>query len=235
MKPVIAILAEITNDRKTNFNHQYTKAIESTGGIPLLLPYTDNGESMDAFVDFCDGFLFTGGADIDPARYGEAVSERCGEIQSFRDAFEFEMLKKILATGKPVMAICRGEQLVNVALGGTLYQDIPTEAPSDISHSQKEPRFSPSHSVNILDNTPLRTLMGTDRIAANTFHHQAIKKLGEGLTVMARADDGTVEAVYLRGYNYLRAYQWHPERLFETDPHNRRIFEDFIVASSIKV
>ena len=230
MKPIIALTAEIDENGATKINHQYIKAIESVGGIPMVLPYTEDGNTIRDYTEAADGFLFTGGVDIAPERYGEEKLDVCGEIQYKRDGFELSLLSEVLKCGKPVLAVCRGAQLVNVGLGGTLYQDIPTEMPSEILHNQTEGRFAPSHTVRITDNTPLRTLMGTDAILGNSFHHQAIKTLGKGLEVMATADDGIIEAVRLRGYKYLRAYQWHPERLFETDAHNKRIFEDFIVA-----
>jgi putative glutamine amidotransferase len=230
MKPIIALTAEIDENGATKINRQYIKAIECAGGIPFVLPYTEDSRTIAAYVETADGFLFTGGVDIAPERYGEEKLDVCGEIQYKRDAFELSLLPRVLEGGKPVLAICRGAQLVNVGLGGTLYQDIPTEMPSDIPHRQTEGYFSPSHSIRITDNTPLRTLMGNDAILGNSFHHQAIKTLGKGLEVMATSDDVIIEAVRLRGYKYLRAYKWHPERLFETDAHNKRIFEDFIVA-----
>ena len=132
------------------------------------------------------------------------------------------------------MGICRGAQLVNVALGGTLYQDLPTEIESDILHRQKEGILDYSHEIKVVKGAPLYALMGEERIKANSFHHQAIRKLGEGLKVMANADDGVVEAVWYEGDRYLRAYQWHPERLYEADDFNKRIFDDFIANSKTK-
>lgn len=136
----------------------------------------------------------------------------------------------MIKTSKPILAICRGAQLVNVALGGTLYQDIPSEVPTKILHKQSEPDFSPSHDVKIMNNTPLYEMMRTEQIKGNSFHHQAIKALGKGLEIMAIAEDGIIEGVYSSGKQYVRAYQWHPERLFDTDAQSRMIFEDFIHA-----
>lgn len=116
-----------------------------------------------------------------------------------------------------------------MALGGTLYQDIPSEIKTTLPHRQTEPKDAPSHEVQLLDGAPLKALTGKNRIPANSFHHQAIKRLGEGLRVMAVADDGVIEAVYHTGDRYLRAYQWHPERLYDSDEDNRLLFDDFIV------
>ena len=230
MRPIIGVLAEIDSELSTKVRHSYIHAIEQSGGIPVLFPYVDGDETVEHMVDSCDGFLFTGGADIDPKRYGEEAGENIGEIQAHRDEFEFHVFQKVINTEKPILAICRGAQLVNVALGGTLYQDIPSQVQTNMLHRQIEPYFSPSHNVKILINTPLSELMRTEQITANSFHHQAIKALGKGLETMAIAEDGIVEAVYSPVGRYIRAYQWHPERLVDIDTQNRKIFEDFIHA-----
>ena len=125
------------------------------------------------------------------------------------------------------MGICRGIQLINVALGGTLYQDIATECPSEISHQQSEPKTLPSHEVKIISDTPLMELICKKRMIANSFHHQAIKALGEGLLVTAYSRDGIIEAIYYNGESYIRGYQWHPELLY-TNAENKAIFDNFI-------
>jgi putative glutamine amidotransferase len=135
-----------------------------------------------------------------------------------------------LASGKPILGICRGGQLINVALGGTLWQDLPSQFPSEIHHVQKEEKFATSHSVSILPDTPLAAITGKNRITANSFHHQAAHKLGEGLRVMALADDGVVEAMYLPGHPFLWALQWHPERIYDIDADARALFTSFIEA-----
>ena len=230
MRPIIGVLAEIDDELSTRVQNTYIHAIEGAGGIPVLFPYVDDGETVDHLVDICDGFFFTGGMDISPDRYGEKASEHLGELQVNRDKFEFCVFQKVIKTEKPIIAICRGAQLVNVALGGTLYQDIPSEVDTKIAHRQIESKFSPSHDVRIIADTPLYEMVQEERIKANSFHHQAIKALGKGLEIMAVADDGIVEAAYLPTSRYLRAYQWHPERLFDTDLYSRMIFEDFIHA-----
>ena len=232
MKPIIGLLGEVDDARASLVNYAYINAVEGSGGVPMLLPYTDNADTMREYIALCDGFIFTGGADIAPERYGEALSPACGSIQKYRDEFELAMFREVYnKTKKPILAICRGIQLVNVALGGTLYQDIPSEIPSEIQHRQLEPKDAPSHSVTVAFDTPLSQIVGGEkRITANSFHHQAIKTLGRGLSVMALADDGIIEAVYADGERYMRAYQWHPERLCNTDINNRRIFDDFIAS-----
>lgn len=233
MRPIIGVLAEIDNELNTRVQNPYIHAIEMSGGIPVLFPYVEEDETVERLVDICDGFFFTGGVDIDPERYGEEPSENLGALQESRDDFEFRVFQEVIKTSKPILAICRGAQLINVALGGTLYQDIPSEVDTKIAHKQSEHKFSPSHDVKIIVDTPLYGMMQTEQIKANSFHHQAIKRLGKGPEIMAVAEDGIVEAVYLPKSQYVRAYQWHPERLFETDMHNRMIFEDFIRACQI--
>lgn len=228
MKPIIGILAEVDENLTTAVKRNYISAVERSGGLPLVLPYIEDDAILDGIVNVCHGFFFTGGKDIDPERYGEVKKKTCDDTQPYRDDLEFRAFKKVFDSGKPILAICRGAQLINVCLGGTLYQDIPTEVNTQLVHRQTEGEFEYSYDVNIMADTPLYALVGAERIKANSFHHQAIKKIGEGLKVMATADDGIVEAVYHSGQRYLRAYQWHPERLYCADEFNRSIFDDFI-------
>ena len=232
MKPIIGLLAEIDNRRNTKVQHGYALTISNAGGIPVLLPQTDSLEAIKDYIDLCDGFLFTGGADVSPARYGEEARPTLGKLQPLRDEFEFRAFEAIFATTKPILAICRGAQLINVALGGSLYQDLPDEFPSSVSHNQTEPKNLPSHPVRVIPETPLACLLGDNGIKANSFHHQAVKVLGKGLRVMATAEDGIIEAFYLDSERYLRAYQWHPERISAVDKGNRLVFSDFIAACS---
>lgn len=229
-KKIIGLSVDVNAECDSSVFYPYVRAIEQSGALPILLPYVEDEATVAEFAALCDGFLFTGGVDVEPRYYGEETKSTCGEIHPRRDELEMKMLDAVMKTGKPILAICRGAQLVNVYLGGTLYQDIPSEIPSEISHRQSEPKFSPSHEVKILEGTPLAHLVDRERMRANSFHHQAIKALGARLAVMAVADDGVIEAVTLVGERYLRAYQWHPERLFDSDEDNRRIFSDFLAA-----
>ena len=229
MNPIIGILAEVDDERLTCVLPTYIHAIEAAGGLPLLLPYVENIETVADFTRRCDGFCFTGGMDVDPARYGEAIKPACGTIQRYRDDLEFRVLGEVLKADKPILAICRGAQLINVAFGGTLYQDLPSEYDTPIPHRQSEGKFEPSHPILVEQGTPLFALVGKTSMTGNSFHHQAIKDLGDGLEIMARAEDGIVEAVWSPKMRYLRAYQWHPERLYDLDADNRSIFENFVL------
>ena len=230
MTPVIGMLGAVDAEKTSSVLYPYARAIEAAGGVPVLLPYVSEVHTLQCYLDICQGFLLTGGVDLDPACYGEKLHPACGEIQPYRDELELRFIRMLLQTNKPILGICRGAQLINVALGGTLYQDIPSQLKTLVQHRQSEPRFSLSHSVEIVPQTPLHQLTGQVRMCANSFHHQAIKTTGQGLCPMAFADDGIIEAVYLAGERYLRAYQWHPERIREIDADNHRIFTDFIAA-----
>ena len=232
MKPIIGLTVSIENDATVTAAVPYFAAIEKAGGLPLILPYVRE-ETIAAFVDACDGIFLTGGKDICPARYKEATSPLCGETQPLRDETELAVARLAIAADKPILAICRGLQLINVALGGTLYQDLPVERPTAIPHRQEGDIFAPSHDILIAKDTPLFSLIEKERMAGNSFHHQAVKTLGGGLAAMAYAEDSTVEALYAPALTYLRAYQFHPERLYDKDGDNRKIFTDFIKAATL--
>ena len=228
MRSVIGITVDIGDDRKVSTPGAYITAVEKAGGLPLIIPYYENNDNIKELVELCDGFILSGGADIEPSRYGEETDAACGKAELLRDELEFKLFDEIIGSGKPLLAICRGCQFINVAFGGTLWQDIPSQLNTELLHKQTEGAFAHSHSVNIKKGTPLYDMMGRDRIRANSFHHQAIKVLGGGLEVMATADDGIIEAVYHTGDQYIRGYQWHPERLCAIDEHHQRIFNDFV-------
>ncbi len=230
MKPKIGLLAEIKEDGYTGAKNSYVVAIEATGGIPFILPYSENEETLADYTASLDGFVFTGGADIDPKYYGEDPKETCGKTYPLRDTFEAHMFKKVTEAKKPILAICRGMQVINVFFGGTLHQDIAKEYKTDLVHQQTAPNTEPWHDIEILPKTKLSTLIGKARMMGNSFHHQAIKVLAKGLTIAATAEDGIIEAYTADDYPYLAAYQWHPERLCGFDADNLRLFTDFIEA-----
>ena len=224
MRPIIGILAEVDNEA-TRVLHPYISAIEGSGGTPILLPYVKDGETIDRFVNICDGFFFTGGADIDPRHYGEEASSACGELQEHRDELEFKVFQRAIDTSKPILAICRGMQLINAALGGTLYQDLSSQHPTEVTHRCVNAKYDVEHAARLIEGTPLYDLIGKERITVNSYHHQAIKTLAVGLRASAVAEDGIIEAVY-HTERRLSGFQWHPERML--DKENRLIFEDFI-------
>ena len=228
MTPKIAIFASVDGERAAMVLHTYIHSIEQSGGLPLLIPYVKNQDLLKEAITLCDGVLFTGGGDADPALYGEATLPECGKIEPMRDTLDMAALRIAIDQKKPILGICRGIQMINIALGGTLYQDIPSQYQTEIPHSQTTGLHAYSHSVRIVKDTPLYSLLQENEIPANSFHHQAIKDLGRGLVPMAYAPDGIIEAVYSQELPYLRGYQWHPERLWQIDADNLAIFTEFV-------
>lgn len=208
----------------------YMEGIMQAGGLPVMLPVTQEEAAIRQLTETCDGFLFTGGQDVAPELYGEKRLQECGECSPERDKMESILLVEALKADKPVLGICRGIQFMNAALGGSLYQDIPTQRPSKLEHHQTPPYDLPVHEVRLEPDTPLYDILQTDTLAVNSYHHQAVKQLASGLQVMARAEDGLTEAVFMPGKRFVWATQWHPEFSYKTDENSRKIFQAFVSA-----
>ncbi|MDR2439233.1 MAG: gamma-glutamyl-gamma-aminobutyrate hydrolase family protein [Planctomycetaceae bacterium] len=208
----------------------YMQALEHAGAIPVMLPLTTDNSILRQLAQHFDGFLFSGGQDIAPEYYGEQPEECCGTLCPERDTMEKILLEFVLEFDKPVFGICRGIQFVNVFFGGTLYQDIPTQFPTEItiSHRQKKPYHEPVHTVTVKPETPLSQILQTPEIPVNSFHHQGIRRLAAELRVAASAPDGLVEAVYHPAKHFVFAVQWHPEFSWQTDSNSRKIFSYFV-------
>ena len=213
-------------------NAAYIRAVERAGGVPLLLTPFHSADSLARL--HVDGVLLTGGGDIDPVRFGEARHGQTDLISAERDTLELERVtRQAIDAGVPLLAICRGLQVVNVALNGTLHQHVPDVFGEEISHSQSGARSYASHEVTIEPGTVLAELSGTERLRVNSFHHQAIKDLGDGLKPVAWAEDKVIEAVELPGARgFVLAVQWHPEELVGDDPAARRLFSALVDAAS---
>ena len=197
---------------RTGVNVAYIRALTQAGGVPLILtPILEPSQAEDA-LDAVSGLVLTGGEDVDPSTYGETPSPALGSVDRSRDAFEFALLEAVLRRRLPVLAICRGIQLVNVALGGTLWQDLPTQRPSEIAHNQRDDRGTRTHRILVKPGTRTAAALGVLSFPANSFHHQGIKDLAPGLNVSAHAEDGLIEAVeFGPERSWLVAIQWHPE------------------------
>ena len=228
-KPVIGLVPIVDPaQNRYGMTPAYCKAVEGAGGLPLMLPLTADSDDLAQLVELCDGILFTGGPDIHPARYGEETLPACGTIVPERDAMEDALLQAALAADKPVLGICRGIQVLNVSLGGTLWQDLPSQYGETVGHSQPEPYDQPCHAVTVLADTPLAALLGEGEIAVTSRHHQAIKELADPLRAMATSPDGLVEAVWMPGKRFVWGVQWHPESIFSTSPESQKLFAAFV-------
>ena len=215
-------------------SHTYVEAIEHAGGVPVLLPFLDDLDDSKQLVAGLDGVLFSGGNDITPESDGEDVTH-AKETSRRRDEWELRLIDEAQKQQKPVLAICRGLQLLNVSRGGSLYQDIRLDRHSAENHQDSE-EFEDithlSHGITIDPSSKLANILGVEKLKTNTFHHQAVKKLGEGLIVAARADDKVVEAIEDPKKPFVVAVQSHPESLFNsTEIKWAKLFEAFIAAT----
>lgn len=207
----------------------YATGIEKVGGLPIILPLTNNIENILQMCNMCDGFLFTGGHDVNPKMYNEKLTAQCGEVCNIRDNMEKVIFNYALKQNKSVLGICRGIQLINVLCGGTLYQDLPTQYKSSINHVQKPPYDIPQHSVSILKDTPLFQTIRKSKIYVNSYHHQAVKTLGKGLKVSAISEDNLIEGIYIEDKNFIQAIQWHPEFSINSED-SIKIFKSFVTS-----
>ena len=230
-KPIIGV-TPLWDEEKNSYwmLPGYLEGLEEAGAIPIILPLAADGADIAQLADLCDGFLFTGGQDVAPQLYGEAMKPTCGELCPARDTLEQELLNRALEQDKPILGICRGLQILNVTLGGTLYQDLPTEHPSEIEHSMKPPYDQAAHTVRILPDTPLAALLQKQELGVNSCHHQAIRSLAPSLVEMARSTDDLIEAMYLPGKTFVWGVQWHPELSFRTDEDSRKMFMALVTA-----
>ncbi|MBI5815322.1 MAG: gamma-glutamyl-gamma-aminobutyrate hydrolase family protein [Nitrospinae bacterium] len=212
----------------------YTDAVEKSGGVPVLIPVVATPAIMDRYLEIIDGLIISGGEfDIDPKLYGERKIPLCGALKPDRTLMEMRLLKKGLKMKMPVLGVCGGHQVINVAFGGSLYQDIPSQAGGPVKHEQKPvPSTQASHDVEIAEGTLLAAVIGARKIKVNSTHHQGIKKLGRGLCASGKAIDGLVEAVERKGDKgpFLLGTQWHPEQLYNKDQASRKIFKKFMEA-----
>jgi putative glutamine amidotransferase len=228
MSKLIAISAT-ADSSKIRLSLNYARSLESAGLIPLVVPPLTDSTNAGAILDSAGGLLLTGGEDVDPARYGAAPHSRLGAVNPQRDATELALIEAARTRCLPVLAICRGIQIVNVACGGTLYQDLPSERPSAVEHDSAGDRHTRTHEVTITAGSRLAAATGATTMAVNSYHHQAVDRCGTGLHVTAVASDGVIEAVETddRAW-WVLCVQWHPEDL-TTDVRSwdRGIFKAF--------
>jgi len=217
MPPIIAITAPLRGDEKSPAVHlgvAYARAVEHAGGLPVLVPPLLNNTEAGGIIDAVGGLLLTGGEDVDPARYGAVRHATVTSVSKERDATEFALLDAAHRRGRPVLAICRGIQLLNVAFGGTLVQDIPSQRPGALAHDHEDRHASRVHPVHIEAGTRLAHALGAAHLQVNSFHHQAAEIVSDRLRVAARSPDGMIEGLEWDGDDWWAVgVQWHPEEL----------------------
>lgn len=221
MTPVIAMPQWGNSPLRLYMKSKYIQSLHRSGAKIRWIELDD--PDIAEIVRSCDGLLLPGGDDIDPSRYGEARSEKCGKSSEARDSAEWKLLEAFLPTGKPILGICRGAQLLNAFCGGTLHQDIP-------GHSDFKTRAKGCHKAHIESGSKLHAILGTGEVWVNSLHHQAAARIAPNLTVTARAEDGTVEALEMREHPFCLAVQWHPEHLSRHRADQQKIFDVFAEA-----
>jgi len=240
--PVIGISARLlpsgtsSPGNTVGVSENYVQAVEAARGAPLLLPLMQSSDALAAIAERLDGLLFSGGEDLSPSHYHETAHPKLGEVSTSRDSFELQCFHLAMAKRLPILGICRGLQLINVALGGTLYQDLPTQRPSAVAHLLPEdadlPISASTHHIKIAAESQLSRILGTASIRANSRHHQAVKSLGQGLIANAWSDDDVIEGFELPSPSqFLLGVQCHPERIWNTTvPAWKTVFEALVAA-----
>lgn len=210
----------------------YAAAIANAGGVPLVLPCLDHNWLPGALPACVQGLLLTGGSDVGPAHYGAEPHPSTVADDPARDRVELDAIRAFVEADVPVLGICRGIQTLNVALGGTLVQDIATCVPGALPHRQAAARATPTHTIEIASGSRLARMTGAYELAVNSFHHQAVERVADGLVVTARASDGVIEAAEMPGKRFVVTVQYHPEEMEPAAEHARALFAAFVEAAA---
>lgn len=210
-------------------NETYIQAVKKAGGVPVLLPCVSEIEQIRAMVDSIDGLLVAGGPDVSPLCFGEEPCPGLGTVTPLMDEFELPLIREAIAARKPVLGICRGMQSLNVALGGTLYQDISSQLKDVLQHRQNAPRDYTAHTVALTAGSQIARIFGTTELRVNTFHHQAVKQVATDLIATAHAPDGIIEAIEIRdSHQFVIGVQWHPECMWNSKYNYDQLFASFV-------
>lgn len=243
MRPLIGISCRLAQDNTwspalVGVRRGYVDAILAAGGMPVLIPPQLDQSALQAMYELLDGVLLSGGADIDPGLYGEEPHPQLGAVEPERDATELVLTRWAVADGKAVLAICRGMQMLNVALGGTLYQDLPSQYLSSFDHEagvNQQTWRQPDHVLMLDESSRLAEVLRTATPVVNSLHHQALKDIGSTLKVVGRAPDGVVEAIEGTGEAFVVGVQCHPEELWQaTDTRWQHVFRTFVDAAAYR-
>lgn len=239
MRPLIGIpchadYADVTKRPIYCNNRAYVHAIEHAGGVPVLIPFLHDFTMFDTLLPRLDGLLLSGGVDIDPALYGEAHHPLCEQPDKELDDIELKLATWALQEDIPTLGVCRGMQILNVALGGTLYQDIHALRPNSLHHSHRHmSRDYLAHRVNVLPGSRVEQLLGSGSFMVNSLHHQAVHTPGRDVVISGTADDGIAEMLEVRGRRFVVAAQFHPEEIYLKESASARLFSVFVQACSI--
>lgn len=232
MKPVIGITSftePTPQKRRVNVSFHYIESIEFSGGIPIVIPECRHLDTVDAYLERIDALIISGGVDVSPYLYGENPIKEVTFFSIERDNFEIALVKGAIERGIPVFGICRGVQIINVALGGSLYQDIAAQTGSEFGHMPMGmPVHQLYHKVVLKEGTQIRSLFKKGTFLINSFHHQAIKELGTGLIATAMSEDGIIEAIEMENNKNVYGVQWHPEDLTRSYPEFRALFNHLV-------
>ena len=232
MKAIIGITPSHKNGMKEyNIKKNYVEAVVAAGGTPLILPVVEDEKIISSYLELIDGLLLSGGIDPDPKYWEEESEPGMGKIDPLRDEFELFLLTEAIRMDLPLLGICRGLQMLNIAFGGTIIQDLSTEKGRYLKHMQDAPHWYPTHKIEIKGESLLKKVLGTDIYSVNSFHHQACGELGDGLKVTAKTSDGIVEAVEGTDKEFVLGVQWHPETMYNKDRTTLNIFKNFVSVS----
>ncbi|BEO89236.1 gamma-glutamyl-gamma-aminobutyrate hydrolase family protein [Fusobacterium nucleatum] len=234
-RPIIGISSSVIVDEAGSFagykrayvNKDYVDAVVRAGGVPLIIPFSTDKEVIISQAQLIDGLILSGGHDINPYNYGQEPSQKIGEIFPERDTYEMILLEESKKRNIPILGICRGFQLINVAAGGTLYQDLSLIPGNILKHNQVSNPTLKTHKVEIKENSFISSIFGKETMV-NSFHHQVIDKVANDFIVVAKASDGVVEAIEHKTYKFLVAVQWHPEMLAVNCEKARELFSKFV-------
>lgn len=233
LKPVIGITASMEKEEKSHRVNEFNvQAVLRAGGLPVILPNIYSDEDIEQLANQIDGLYATGGYDVDPMLFGEEPHPKLGTVTPTRDHFELAITKKILEQNKPFLGVCRGAQILNVATGGTIYQDIYAQVDGDLlQHSQKSDSKYGSHFVNVKEASLLHGITNQERLTVNSFHHQACWKVVDPMVVVSKASDGIIEAIESTSHDFVLGVQWHPEIMaVANDEPSLAIYNSFISA-----
>lgn len=231
MQNKIGIVICGLTDNRQFVSDAYIQAVKAAGGLPIILPLVKSKETIAEYTKLCDGFLFCGGADITPLLFGCEPEKGLGTTDISLDLFQIRLMKSVLKTDKPVLAVCRGMQILNVACGGTIFQDIDLMKQDVLNHMQTSlSRRDISHKVTFTPKSKLHRLLG-EFAYTNSFHHQAIHQVGETLTATGHTSDHVIEALEMPSHKFVVGVQWHPENMWRTDEHMMQLFQKFIISS----